>query len=140
MKGHDDGKAYSDIIHMKRPKSSKRTPMPISDRAAQFAPFAAVVGHEASVKEAARLTDVKRDLDETQKTIIDDQLREIVSKLGNANHVSIIHFQEDDLKSGGAYVETVGKVMKIDLYTNEVCMVEGTRIKIEDIFSIEFKI
>ena len=44
---------YDDIINLSRPKSL-RPAMPLRDRAAQFAPFAALTGYDASVQNAAR--------------------------------------------------------------------------------------
>lgn len=130
-------KKYDDIIHLPRHISHKRPQMPIEDRAAQFAPFAAVVGHEASVKEASRLTDEKRDLDEAEKTVINEQLLKIQSLIEAGVEVEIEHFKEDPLKEGGQYVSTYGEVKKIDVYTRCVCMTDGNHIEIDDILRIE---
>ena len=46
---------YEDIIHLPRPVSKKHPPMPAEDRAAQFAPFAALTGHGAAIHETERL-------------------------------------------------------------------------------------
>ncbi len=46
---------YDDMIHMPRHISPTRPQMPVSDRAAQFSPFAALTGYEDAVKETARL-------------------------------------------------------------------------------------
>lgn len=135
-KTYNELKPYKDIIHLPRHVSSKRTQMSLADRAAQFSPFAAVVGHETAVKEAARMTDRRKDLDETEKTTIDDQLREVESQLPNGFDVEIVYFQPDELKAGGKYIVQVGKVKKLDKYTREVLMVDGTRIAIEEIYSI----
>ena len=48
---------YDDIINLPHPTSAKHPRMPLSDRAAQFAPFAALSGHSAALVETARLTD-----------------------------------------------------------------------------------
>ncbi len=77
----NDKSKYEDIIHLPHHVSSKRPQMSLKDRAAQFAPFAAVVGHEKAVKETARLTERRRELDEMEKAIINEQLREIESQL-----------------------------------------------------------
>ena len=55
---------YEDIINLPRPVSKRHKPMPVEDRAAQFAPFAALTGHQAAIEEAARVTDVRMELDE----------------------------------------------------------------------------
>jgi hypothetical protein len=110
--------------------------MPIKDRAAQFSPFAAVVGHGNAVKEAARCTDQRKELDETEKAIIDDQLREIEAQLPNKSEVSIVYFSPDALKAGGEYITKLGSIKKFDVYEREILMVDGTRIPIEEILSI----
>ena len=43
-------KKYADIIDKPRHVSSKHPRMPIIDRAAQFAPFAALTGHDKAMK------------------------------------------------------------------------------------------
>lgn len=47
---------YDDIINLPHHVSSTRPHMPISDRAAQFSPFAALTGYGAAIKETARIT------------------------------------------------------------------------------------
>ncbi len=128
--------AYADIIHLPHHVSTKRPQMAFKDRAAQFAPFAAVVGHESAVKEAARNTDQRRELDEMEKALIDDQLREIEVQLPTEFEVKVIYFQADEFKSGGEYIAKVGRVKKLDIYTREVLMIDGTSIVIDDILTI----
>ena len=54
---------YDDIIHLPHHVSQNHPQMPLRDRAAQFAPFAALTGYEAAVEETARLTAQRRELD-----------------------------------------------------------------------------
>ena len=61
---------YDDIIHLPRPVSRKHPPMAMADRAAQFSPFAALTGHGEAVKETARLTGMRVELDEYEKEIL----------------------------------------------------------------------
>ncbi len=129
-------KDYEDILQLPHHVSSRRPQMPIADRAAQFSPFAAVVGHEAAVKEAARYTDQRKELDELEKAIIDDKLREIEAQLPDILQVEIVYFEPDDLKAGGQYVTKVGTVKKIDVHEREILMEDGTRITIDEIYSI----
>ena len=129
-------KDYQDMLHLPHHVSSRRKKMSIKDRAAQFAPFAAVVGHGNAVKEAARHTQQRKELDETEKAIIDNQLREIEARLPNRSEVEIVYFRPDELKAGGQYISKVGRVKKFDIYEKEVLMVDGTRIPIEEIYSI----
>lgn len=73
-------KKYEDIIHLSRPVSTKHPPMSRENRAAQFAPFAALTGFEGAIKETARVTGEKIELDETQKTFLDENLRYCCAK------------------------------------------------------------
>jgi len=135
-KMHKELNEYDDIINLPHHVSKKRPQMPLGDRAAQFSPFSAVVGHETAVREAARITDRKKELDEMERAIIDNQLREIEAQLPNEFDVEVTYFQLDELKAGGEYNVKVGRVKKVDKYTREVIMIDGTSIKIDDIFSI----
>lgn len=129
-------KNYEDILHLPHYVSSRRSKMAISDRAAQFSPFAAVVGHETAVKEAARNTEIRKELDEMEKALIDEQLRDIEAKLPTEFDVEVVYFKPDELKAGGEYITIVGQIKKFDIYEKEVIMVDETRIGIEDIYSI----
>ncbi|WP_430886129.1 hypothetical protein [Fusibacter sp. JL216-2] len=136
---NESGTKYDDIIHLPRHVSRKRPQMPLEDRAAQFSPFAAVIGHEASVKEAARLTEEKRDLDEAEKTVINEQLLKIQSRIEDDTEpeVQVEHFKKDPLKKGGHYITTQGEVKKIDVYVRNILMKDGNSIEIDDILRIE---
>lgn len=127
---------YSDIINLPHPVSTKRPQMPLADRAAQFSPFAAVVGHEAAVKEAARYTEAKRELDEMEKALINEQLKEIESEVENGVGIEIVYFRVDARKTGGAYVRKTGRVKKINSYERHVLMSDGLKIKIDDILKV----
>lgn len=132
----DQTKKYADIIHLPHHVSNKYPQMPIKDRAAQFAPFAAVVGHEEAIKEVARYTDQRRELDETEKAVIDIQLQEVESQLPNSDPVEIVYFQPDVSKVGGEYIVQVGKVKKIDPYSRTIQMIDGVLIPIDEIVGI----
>ena len=108
-----------------------------SHRAAQFAPFAALTGHDMAVREVARLTVDKVELDESSITRLNEKIQLLKEYLLNQPMVTITHFQHDDKKSGGAYVTTDGYVKKIDDYHNILEMSQGTRISFSDILDIE---
>ena len=57
-----DEHSYDDIINLPNPTSKNHPRMSLHDRAAQFAPFAALTGHDAAIKETARLTDERLEL------------------------------------------------------------------------------
>jgi hypothetical protein len=131
-----DMEKYKDILYEPHHVSRKRPQMSLADRAAQFSPFAAVVGHEAAIRETARRTDRKKELDEMEKAIIDAQLREIEALLPDGPDVEIEYFQPDERKAGGKYLTKVGKVKKFDTYLRQVLMMDGTRIDIDQIARI----
>lgn len=107
--------------------------MSILNRAAQFSPFAALTGYEDSIRETARLTDVRIELDECAKAALDAKLQIIQSN--PQLPVSITYFVPDPRKAGGAYVTAEGSVRKI--HRHIVQMADRTEIPIEDIIGIE---
>ncbi len=135
-KVHKELKDYEDILHLPHYVSSHRAQMPITDRAAQFAPFAAVVGHNIAVKEAARYTNQKKELDEMEKVVIDDKLREIDAQFPNLIQIEIVYFEPDVLKTGGQYITKVGNVKKLDCYNREILMEDGMRIAVDEIYTL----
>jgi len=131
-----DSKKYEDILDLPHHVSRKRPQMSLGDRAAQFSPFAAVVGHEEAIKETARRTDRRKELDEMEKAMIDAQLREIEVNLPNGSEIEIEYFKPDDRKAGGKYSIKTGRVKKFDKYLRQVIMTDGTRISIDEISRI----
>ena len=130
---------YEDIINFKRPISKKHGKMPIEDRAAQFAPFAALTGFGAIIKETARLTDKKIELEESEKEILDEKIKILKSKINEKPIITITFFEKDLLKDGGKYIKLTGSLKKIDEYAQEIVMVDNSKINIQDISEIEFK-
>lgn len=128
--------SYDDIIDIPRwnPKSHPR--MSEYDRAAQFAPFAALTGYDAMVSETARRTDVKEDLDEEQMLALDESLSIIVGRINEHPKISITWFRRDARKKGGAYVRTEGAVRDVELANRIIVLREGFRISLDDIASI----
>lgn len=127
---------YEDIIHLPHHRSKKHAPMPLIDRAAQFSPFAALTGHDAAIKETARLTDRKIELDEYEIAVLDEKLQEVREQLKNHPEIEVTWFQPDMRKEGGEYVTGSGKVKKLEEYTKSIIMEDGTRIRIEDIIDL----
>lgn len=134
---HEDRHKYDDIIDLPRPILAGRPPMPVSDRAAQFAPFSALTGHSAAVKETARLTKERIELDENCKAVIDRQLQ-CLRKLEDKEPSAVItYFTEDTKKPGGVYVTVTGHVKKIDEYKRILILTDQTEIPIDEIIEIE---
>ena len=131
---------YDDIINLPHHTSPTRPRMSSIDRAAQFSPFAALTGYDAAVKETARLTDERIELDENRKSFLNEKLQMIAENSQEHPMVTITYFQPDERKAGGSYVNVTDKAKKIAEYGREIVMEAGTRIPIEQIYEIEGEI
>ena len=129
--------SYQDIIHLPHPTSAKHTRMPARDRAAQFSPFAALTGYDAAVKETARLTDRRLELDEHEKEALNDRLLLLSEHLLEKPVIEVTYFSPDERKAGGAYVTATGAIKKIDLVRRELVRWQGAVIPIDEIVGIE---
>ena len=127
---------YEDIIDLPYKKSTFRPQMSLHDRAAQFAPFAALTGHEEAIEETARYTEEKIVLDEVAIAGINAKLYDISKHLNEKWNVSITYFKKDKLKKGGAYLTDVGAVKKVDDVEKLVVMDSGMRIEMECIVGV----
>lgn len=130
-------KSYDDIINLPHHVSKTRKQMAISDRAAQFAPFAALTGHDAAVRETARLTERRIELDENAKAKLDEKLQYISSMLELQPRVSITYFVPDEKKSGGRYNTVNDFVRRIDTFDHIIIMADGTIIPMGEITDID---
>lgn len=128
---------YDDLLYMPHPVSKKHPQMPILDRAAQFAPFAALTGHSAAIKETARLTDSKIELDEDTRMQLDMKQQILLEMTAKQPEIIVTYFKKDARKSGGSYLTVTGNLKKIDSYTHEFVMNNNRRIPIDDIIAIE---
>ena len=127
---------YDDIINLPHHVSAVHPHMSITDRVAQFSPFAALTGHESAIKETARLTEQRIELDEDSKIALDERLHIINKHLFNKPNISITYFLADKYKDGGAYVTISGNIKKIDTYLHCLVMDDGLQIAIDDILDI----
>ncbi len=134
---YQDEHRYDDIINLPHHVSTKHPHMSALDRAAQFSPFAALTGHDAAIKETARLTDEHMELDEDRKEEIDRQLQEIREHLDESPEVTITYFVPDERKKGGSYVTVSGRVKKLDEYEGRVIFEDNTSIEIDEICMVE---
>lgn len=128
---------YDDIIDLPHPTSARHLRMPAADRAAQFSPFAALTGYEAAIRETARLTERRVELDEDTKAELDRRLRLIAGHLAERPTVCITYFLADGKKEGGSYQTATGFIKKIDEFQQVVVMMDGTLIPIDDIYEVE---
>ena len=130
---------YDDIINLPHHVSPTRQRMSMHDRAAQFAPFAALVGYDDAVAETARLTESRPELDEQEQRAINESLAYIADYIQEQPDVRIKYFVPDEHKSGGAIVEVSGKVKKISATDGTIVMADGNSAAIRDIICISTK-
>lgn len=128
---------YDDIIELDYQPSPKRAHMSLHDRAAQFAPFAALTGHEEAIEETARLTCEQLILEESVLAQINETLYLIAQNISKKWTVAITYFQPDRKKMGGAYLTDIGAIKKIDEIEAQVIMESGIRIPMGHILSVE---
>ena len=128
---------YDEIMGLPHHVSKTRPQMPVSDRAAQFAPFAALTGYDSAIKETGRLTDERIELDVEALSALDMKYQLLMEALDEAPEVTITYFQPDERKAGGKYVSAVGTVKKIDDFERRITMRDGTRIPMDDVLSID---
>lgn len=118
---------------MDRPKS-KYPKMSMLDRAAQFAPFAALTGHKEAILEQQRITQTKRILSNEEKLRINEKIIELMNLKSKCR---ITYFEKDKTKSGGQYIKRVLSFKRIDELNKILCFKENIQIQIEDIVDIE---
>ena len=128
---------YDEIMGLPHHVSKTRPQMPMSDRAAQFAPFAALTGYDAAIKETGRLTNERIELDVEALSALDMKYQLLMEALDEAPEVTITYFRPDERKAGGKYVSAVGAVKKIDDFERRITMRDGTRIPTDDVLSID---
>ena len=132
-----DNRKYAGIMNLPHHVSPTRPQMPISDRAAQFSPFAALTGHSAAIAETGRLTDQRMELDEYEMARADAELQRLQELLPGRPTASITYFVPDERKNGGSYQTVTGSVKRIDAVNGVIQMADRQCIPIADVFSIE---
>lgn len=131
---------YADIIDLPHHVSPSRPQMSLQDRAAQFAPFAALTGYDSVIKETGRLTDEKIELDEEALTALDMRYQILIDALDDKPEITITFFKADEHKKGGKYLAVTGTVKKIDAFERLIVMQDGVKIPMDDVLSIEGKL
>lgn len=127
---------YDDIINLPHHVSSRHPQMPRTQRAAQFAPFAALVTYGESIENASRFTDRRIELDENMRAELDIRMHDA---LESGLPVQIEFFVPDMQKNGGEYQSTTGSIAKIDEYEGALALDNGQRILLADIVGIRFQ-
>lgn len=128
---------YEDILSVPRPTTHVRPPMSRQDRAAQFAPFAALTGHDAAIQETARTTQARRQLTEDEKIRLDRKQQFLLEQVHRHPQVTVTYFQPDTRKAGGAYQVFTGHVRALDTFRRLLRTMEGRDIPVDDIVELE---
>ena len=131
---------YADMLNLPHHVSSTRAPMSMTDRAAQFSPFAALVGHDAAIQETARLTQQPAELDESRKAALNDQLQQLLEHLPEQPEIAVTYFRPDEKKAGGSYVTAAGRLRKISPYFGTLELTDGTVIAVNRIYEIIWQV
>lgn len=124
-------KDYSKIISLPHHQSATRKRMSNYDRAAQFAPFAALTGHDEAIKETARLTDDCIEMGEDRLGELSAKIQLLIDKLSEQPEITVVYFVPDVRKSGGSYAEKTGIVRIIDEYERKLVFYDGDKILID---------
>ena len=128
---------YDDIINLPHPTSAKHPHMPISDRAAIFSPFAALTGHGDAIRETARLTERRIELDEDTRAELDRKQAVLLEHIDEQPEITITWFQPDEKKDGGAYLTTTGRLKKLRELERLLVLADGAEIPLEDVVALE---
>lgn len=134
---HAERHKYDDFINLPRHRSKTRQPMSLHDRAAQFSPFAALTGHEAAIKETARLTEEKITLTEGMKAELNARILLLKEFLKEQPEIAITYFLPDERKQGGAYHTEIGTIKKVNSYEGVLIMQNNVSIPIDAILALE---
>ena len=127
---------YEDIINLPHHVSPKRPQMSMQDRAAQFSPFAALTGYEDAINETGRLTDVKIELSDEDRELLDQKQQYLQEHIGDRPEITITYFVPDEKKSGGAYISISGRMKRVDEYARQFVLTDGKKIPLDDIIDI----
>lgn len=138
MSGHEKTHKYDGIIRLPHHISERHRAMPVTDRAAQFSPFAALTGYDAAIAETARETERRIEIDEYEKAALDQKLRLIREHIGQRPEITVTYFLPDLIKEGGAYRTVTGRLKKIAEYEGALVFEDGLKISLKEIVGLEF--
>jgi hypothetical protein len=129
-------KNYDDIINLPHHVSSNHAPMSLDQRAAQFAPFAALTGYDEEIEETARFVDEKLPLDDDRLDKLNKGLQYLDEHQSEKPLVTVTHFVADKQKSGGTYQIYTGNLRFFDSVELVLKFTDRTEIAVEDLFDL----
>jgi len=128
---------YNDIINLPHHVSKSHPQMSMMNRAAQFAPFAALTGHSAAIEETARLTDEQRELADEDSDALNQKIAYLRETINEHPTITITYFEPDKKKAGGAYKSIEGQLQNIDDYNQAIVLKNGEVIPLKSILDIQ---
>ena len=129
---------YDDIINLPHHVSKVHPKMSMMNRAAQFAPFAALTGHAAAIEETARLTDEQHELADEDSEALNQKMAYLRETINEHPTITITYFEPDKKKAGGAYKTIEGQLQNIDDYNQCLVMRDGKVVFIRSVFDIQY--
>lgn len=130
---------YEDIRNHERYQLKHHTPMSLESRAAQFAPFAALVGYDEEIGEAARSTDGREELSEDAIDALNQAFQKLLEHEEERLLVTVTYFQPDAKKDGGRYMTYTGNFRFYDAEKRVMKFVDGMVIGVGQVCRIEIK-
>ena len=130
--------SYDDIINLPHHVSKSHAPMSMMNRAAQFAPFAALTGHSAAIEETARLTDEQHELADEDSDALNQKMAYLRETINEHPTITITYFEPDKKKAGGKYKSIEGQLKNIDDYNQSIVLKSGEVIPLKSILDIQF--
>ena len=127
---------YDNIKYLSRPQYDDLPPMSMHDRAAQFSPFAALVGYDDAVAETARLTDSRIELGEDMIDELNQSISQLLLTLDEQRQINVIYFVPDEKMAGGRYIEKTGVVLRFDSFNNALVFSDGEKIAVNDLYQV----
>ena len=129
---------YDDILYLPHHVSPTRQRMTMAERAAQFSPFAALVGYGEAIRETGRAVGQQMELSEEEKAVLDQKQQIILAALeqGEEPEVTVTYFQPDRKKDGGEYVSYTGSIKKYKEIENTLVFGGGKEIPLSGIVDL----
>lgn len=136
--GKNSGR-YSDIIDLSHHQSIHRPHMTVYNRAAQFAPFAALTGYDRMVQNTADilLLDTRIILSEDEKSTLDRKLQVLLENIDSQPEFTVSYFDDEAKKFGGGYVTHFGKLKKLEAYPPMIIFTDGKKVAVDSIVMID---
>ena len=127
---------YDDIMDLPHHVSRRYRHMSRENRAAQFAPFAALTGYEDAVEETARLTDAQAEITEERREWLDACLNLLEKNIRQRPEVTVTYFQPDHRKAGGAYVTMTGTLRRVDAVQRLLVFADGRTVDLDSVYHL----